>query len=59
MQFHSDNEIKNRARKLLRDEYEKLGFHRCAIQLDDRDNEAYHRPMLNAIERAMNESGKK
>lgn len=56
MQLYSDKEIKTRARKLLREEYEKLGFHRCAIQLEDFDNEAYHRPMLNAIERAIKES---
>lgn len=53
------NEIKSYARKLLREEYEKLGFHRCAIQIDDRDNEAYHQPMLNAIERAIKELGNK
>lgn len=50
------SEIRSRARKLLREEYSKLGFHRCAIQLDDKDNEAYHQPMLNAIERALKES---
>jgi len=59
MQLDSINDIKSRARKLLREEYEKLGFHRCAIQLVDRDNESYHQPMLNAVERALKESGKK
>lgn len=46
---------KDRARELLKEEYHNTGNYRAAIQLDDRDNETYHRPMLRAIERALTE----